>query len=94
MDLGYGTLARLPTLVDSSVGAGIDVVIITHKHPDYMLDLHGLFGLAGDEGAILDVFDWHRLPDERPYDVGPFELRRGRCRTSCPTLVSGSPVTL
>lgn len=43
MDLGYGTLTRLLTLVDSRVGAGIDAVIITHKHPDHMLDLHGLF---------------------------------------------------
>lgn len=43
MDLGYGTLPRLLALVGSSVGAGIDAVIITHKHPDHMLDLHGLF---------------------------------------------------
>lgn len=43
MDLGYDTLSRLLTLVDSRVGAGIDAVIITHKHPDHMLDLHGLF---------------------------------------------------
>lgn len=43
MDLGYGTLTRLLTLIDSRVGAGIDAVIITHKHPDHMLDLHGLF---------------------------------------------------
>jgi len=101
MDLGYGTLTRLLTLVDSHVGAGIDAVIITHKHPDHMLDLHGLFrarwfgdrdaspiplyapdgvvqrlqGLEeDDEGAILEIFDWHPLPDEQPYDVGPFEL--------------------
>lgn len=101
MDLGYGTLSRLLTLVDSTVGAGIDAVIITHKHPDHMLDLHGLFrarwfgdrdadpiplyapdgvmqrlqGLEeDDDGAILEVFDWHQLPDA-PYDVGPFDLR-------------------
>jgi ribonuclease BN (tRNA processing enzyme) len=43
MDLGYGTLTRLLDLVNSHVGAGIDAVIITHKHPDHMLDLHGLF---------------------------------------------------
>jgi ribonuclease BN (tRNA processing enzyme) len=43
MDLGYGTLGRLLDVVDSRVGAGIDAVIITHKHPDHMLDLHGLF---------------------------------------------------
>jgi ribonuclease BN (tRNA processing enzyme) len=43
MDLGYGTLSRLLTHVGSRVGAGVDAVIITHKHPDHMLDLHGLF---------------------------------------------------
>jgi ribonuclease BN (tRNA processing enzyme) len=43
MDLGYGTLSRLLTLVDSRVGAGINAVIITHQHPDHMVDLHGLF---------------------------------------------------
>lgn len=102
MDLGYGTLSRLLAVVDSRVGAGIDAVIITHKHPDHMLDLHGLFrarwfgdrdadqiplyapdgvvqrlqGLEEDDAdAILQVFDWHPLPDERPYAVGPFELR-------------------
>jgi ribonuclease BN (tRNA processing enzyme) len=53
MDLGYGTLSRLLWLVDSRVGAGIDAVIITHKHPDHMLDLHGLFRARwfGDRGA-------------------------------------------
>lgn len=43
MDLGYGTLSRLLDLVNSVIGAGIDAVIITHQHPDHMLDLHGLF---------------------------------------------------
>ncbi len=43
LDLGYGTLPRLFTLLDSSVGDGIDAVIVTHEHPDHMVDLHGLF---------------------------------------------------
>ncbi len=43
MDLGYGTLPRLLTELDSVVGDGIDAVIITHAHPDHMVDLHGLF---------------------------------------------------
>jgi ribonuclease BN (tRNA processing enzyme) len=43
MDLGYGTLSPLLSLVGSVHGAGIDAVLITHKHPDHMLDLHGLF---------------------------------------------------
>lgn len=117
MDLGYGTLTRLLTLVDSRVGAGIDAVIITHKHPDHMLDLHGLFrarwfGARGadpiplyapdgvvqrlqgleedDEGAILEVFDWHPLPQEGAYDVGPFELRS----SSLPHFVPNAGVRL
>lgn len=43
LDLGYGTLPRLFELIGSSVGDGIDAVIITHEHPDHMVDLHGLF---------------------------------------------------
>jgi len=43
LDLGYGTLPRLFTLLDSSVGDGIDAVVVTHEHPDHMIDLHGLF---------------------------------------------------
>jgi len=43
LDLGYGTLPHLFTLLDSSVGDGIDAVIVTHEHPDHMVDLHGLF---------------------------------------------------
>jgi len=43
MDLGYGTLTRLLGLLGSSVAAGIDAVIVSHKHPDHMVDLHGLF---------------------------------------------------
>lgn len=43
IDLGYATLPRLLELVDSAVGDGIDAVVITHRHPDHMLDLHGLF---------------------------------------------------
>ena len=43
LDLGYGTLPRLLTLLGSSAGDGIDAVIVTHEHPDHMVDLHGLF---------------------------------------------------
>jgi ribonuclease BN (tRNA processing enzyme) len=42
LDLGYGTLPRLLTLLGSSSADGIDAVIITHAHPDHMVDLHGL----------------------------------------------------
>lgn len=43
VDLGYGTLPRLLTLLESPVGDGIDAVVISHRHPDHMIDLHGLF---------------------------------------------------
>ena len=43
LDLGYGTLPRLLTLLESPVAAGVDAVVITHRHPDHMIDLHGLF---------------------------------------------------
>ena len=42
LDLGYGTLPRLLTLLGSSSADGIDAVIVTHAHPDHMVDLHGL----------------------------------------------------
>lgn len=43
LDLGYGTLPRLLAHLGSVVGDGIDAVVVTHAHPDHMLDLHGLF---------------------------------------------------
>jgi ribonuclease BN (tRNA processing enzyme) len=43
LDLGYGTLPRLLSLLGSSAADGIDAVIVTHAHPDHMVDLHGLF---------------------------------------------------
>ena len=42
LDLGYGTLPRLLGLLGSPGGEGIDAVIVTHRHPDHMIDLHGL----------------------------------------------------
>lgn len=43
LDLGYGTLPRLFALLRSSTGDGVDAVIVTHDHPDHMVDLHGFF---------------------------------------------------
>lgn len=43
LDLGYGTLPRLLTLVGSVSAQGVDAVVVTHEHPDHMVDLHGLF---------------------------------------------------
>ncbi|MBJ7604335.1 MAG: MBL fold metallo-hydrolase [Candidatus Dormibacteraeota bacterium] len=43
LDLGYGTLPRLLGWLGNPVADGLDAVAITHKHPDHMVDLHGLF---------------------------------------------------
>lgn len=53
LDLGYGTLPRLLSHLGSSVADGIDAVIVTHRHADHALDLHGLFRARwfGNRGA-------------------------------------------
>jgi ribonuclease BN (tRNA processing enzyme) len=43
LDLGYGTLPRLLAVLGSTAADGIDAVIVTHAHPDHMVDVHGLF---------------------------------------------------
>lgn len=43
LDLGYGTLPRLLTLLNSSVADGVDAVIVTHQHRDHMVEFHRLF---------------------------------------------------
>lgn len=43
LDLGYGTLPRLLALLGSTAGDGVDAVVVTHAHPDHLVDLHGLF---------------------------------------------------
>ncbi|MEJ7743532.1 MAG: MBL fold metallo-hydrolase [Nocardioidaceae bacterium] len=59
IDLGYGTLGRLLDHIDSTAADGIDAVVITHKHPDHMLDLHGLFRarwFSGRDGVPIPVY--------------------------------------
>jgi ribonuclease BN (tRNA processing enzyme) len=43
LDLGYGTLPRLLSLLGSPYAEGLDAVVVTHEHPDHMLDLQPLF---------------------------------------------------
>jgi ribonuclease BN (tRNA processing enzyme) len=43
MDLGYGTLPRLLETLGSAGADGLDAVVVTHRHPDHMVDLHGLY---------------------------------------------------
>jgi ribonuclease BN (tRNA processing enzyme) len=42
IDLGYGTAPRLFAALGSAVADGLDAVIISHHHPDHMVDLHAL----------------------------------------------------
>lgn len=42
LDLGYGTLSRLLLELGSASADGLDAVVVTHRHPDHCLDLHGL----------------------------------------------------
>lgn len=42
LDLGYATLPRLLTWLGSPAADGIDAVVITHAHPDHLVDLHAL----------------------------------------------------
>ena len=42
IDLGYGTAPRLFTALRSVAADGLDAVIISHDHPDHMVDLHAL----------------------------------------------------
>jgi ribonuclease BN (tRNA processing enzyme) len=56
LDLGYGTLPPLLALLGSSTAIGLDAVVVTHDHPDHVVDLHGLFRArlyaAADEARI------------------------------------------
>ena len=42
LDLRYGTLPRLLSLLGSTTAIGLDAVVVTHDHPDHVVDLHGL----------------------------------------------------
>lgn len=55
LDLGYATLPRLLDVVGSSVADGVGAVVVTHRHADHALDLHGLFRAHwfGRRGAAI-----------------------------------------
>jgi ribonuclease BN (tRNA processing enzyme) len=56
LDLGYGTLPPLLARLGSSTAIGLDAVVVTHDHPDHVVDLHGLLRArlyaAADEARI------------------------------------------
>jgi ribonuclease BN (tRNA processing enzyme) len=81
LDLGYGTLPRLLALLGSSAADGVDAVVVTHAHPDHMVDLHGLlrarwFGRRGAAPIPLHAPEpvLARLTDLE--DDGPQVVRR------------------
>jgi ribonuclease BN (tRNA processing enzyme) len=42
LDLGYATLPPLLSALNSVVAEGLHAVVVTHDHPDHVVDLHGL----------------------------------------------------
>jgi ribonuclease BN (tRNA processing enzyme) len=59
LDLGYATLPRLLALVGSPVADGVDAVVVTHRHADHAVDLHGLFRarwFGRRDAAALQLF--------------------------------------
>lgn len=66
LDLGYATLPRLFARLESHAADGIDAVVVTHAHPDHLVDLHGLFcarWFARREAAPIPLYApagvWH-----------------------------------
>ena len=53
LDLGYGTLPRLLAHLRSATAAGLDAVVVTHDHPDHVVDLHGLLRARLYDGRDL-----------------------------------------
>lgn len=68
LDLGYATLPRLLDVLGSTVAAGLDAVVVTHRHADHAIDLHGLFRARwlGPRGAlpILPLYSPPRVLDQ------------------------------
>jgi ribonuclease BN (tRNA processing enzyme) len=87
LDLGYGTLPRLLAELGSVAGDGLDAVIVTHHHPDHMVDLHGLmrarwfgrrerpaiplFAPAGVVSSLVDLEDGDRTRVSKVFDWHP-----------------------
>ncbi len=53
LDLGYGTLSPLLAHLGSPTAAGLDAVVVTHDHPDHVVDLHGLLRARLYDGRQL-----------------------------------------
>jgi ribonuclease BN (tRNA processing enzyme) len=64
LDLGYGTLPRLLALLGSATAAGLDAIVVTHDHPDHLVDLHGLL-----RARLYDARHEPRIPLYAPEAV-------------------------
>lgn len=87
LDLGYGTLPRLLTELGSATGDGVDAVLVSHHHPDHMVDLHGLlraryfgrreaaaiplFAPAGVVSHLVELEDGDRTAVRKVFDWHP-----------------------
>ena len=59
LDLGYATVPRLLAELGSTAARGLDAAVLTHRHADHMIDLHGLFRarvLGGVASPPLPVY--------------------------------------
>lgn len=59
LDSGYGTLPRLLEALGNPRAEGLDAVVITHRHPDHCVDLHGLFrarSLGKAKGPPIPIY--------------------------------------
>ena len=59
LDLGYGTLSPLLAHLGSPTAAGLDAVVVTHDHPDHVVDLHGLLRARLYDGQDLPRIALH-----------------------------------
>jgi ribonuclease BN (tRNA processing enzyme) len=95
MDLGTGTMANLQRHLDL---LDVDAVVVSHRHPDHLLDLFPLYlppeaidhvvALMSDQGGeeLRNVFDVREVRPGSDFSTGPFRIRTAPMRHPVPTL--------
>jgi ribonuclease BN (tRNA processing enzyme) len=66
VDLGYGALSRLMTVLGGDAEK-VDSVVVTHAHPDHLVDVHGLYRARRYAAPMHGT--GHRLPLYAPPQV-------------------------